>query len=441
MRCKRDLLTLIMAITLVLAGCDISIGGKADTPVATPDGGIVASGQEITLTTHTTGAAIYYTLNDGDSIKYSALKKPKITVSVTLKAIAVRADMTDSDVLEVSYTIAREESTGESEYKETDDNDSSGDGLDNEGTISAVTEVIFTQGCSPFHQGTGTIYSSVNDVAYGNGKFVAVGIGGQIVYSTNGVAWNAATNNGFRISDTNIQGVSYGGGKFVAFGSRQVVSGGVTTWNDIVYSSDGIRWTRADTTNFYEAVSSITYGNGKFVAVCKSGRLGYSLDGVTWSFVTDNALDGVSFSTAAYGNGRFVVVGSSGKTAYSTDGITWTVLVSGTFSSITFANNRFIVWNKETSAGSSDGLTWVPLALDSQLGGIVYGADKLVLWTRKYYMNDVATMKYSIDGGLTWREVSGISADSIRKIIYGDGLFIAVGGDQPGYIACSNKQE
>jgi hypothetical protein len=83
---------------------------KVAAPIASPSAGAVPSGTAITLSTATSGASIYYTLN-GDtptvySTPYDGGTKPVITAAATLKAIAVKAGMTDSDVLTAAYTIS-----------------------------------------------------------------------------------------------------------------------------------------------------------------------------------------------------------------------------------------------------------------------------------------------------------------------------------------------
>jgi hypothetical protein len=114
----------VVTSALVLAGCDNGGGGgddanKVKTPTADPAGGTMAdptevtSGVQITLTCGTTGATIRYT-TDGTvptsttGTVYSDTNKPAIngTSIITLKAIAVKDDMTDSDVLTAAYKVS-----------------------------------------------------------------------------------------------------------------------------------------------------------------------------------------------------------------------------------------------------------------------------------------------------------------------------------------------
>jgi hypothetical protein len=64
-------------------------------------------------------------------------------------------------------------------------------------------------------------------IAYGNGRFVAVGSGGMTAWSTDGQTWTAATHP-FGTSD--IYGITYGGGRFVAVGS----GGGKMAYSNIL---------------------------------------------------------------------------------------------------------------------------------------------------------------------------------------------------------------
>ena len=64
----------------------------------------------VELTSDTEKATIYYTLDGSEptrkSEKYTASGKVEITKSCTLKAIATKAGMADSEVLNVAYTVS-----------------------------------------------------------------------------------------------------------------------------------------------------------------------------------------------------------------------------------------------------------------------------------------------------------------------------------------------
>ena len=69
--------------------------------------------------------------------------------------------------------------------------------------------------------------------------------------------------------------------------------------------------------------SSVTYGDGKFVAVAYDSNIAaYSTDGITWTQAT---LPTTAFwASVTYGDGKFVAVADENDiAAYSTDGINW----------------------------------------------------------------------------------------------------------------------
>jgi len=79
-----------------------------EKPTASPAAGTYPTAQNVTLTTATTGAAIYYTIDGTTPTKNpSTLYSSAISVSATttVKAIAVKEGMNDSDILEAVYTI------------------------------------------------------------------------------------------------------------------------------------------------------------------------------------------------------------------------------------------------------------------------------------------------------------------------------------------------
>ncbi len=81
------------------------------TPTFSPGAGAVARGTEVTISCATGDATIYYT-TDGStptssSTPYNPSSKPSITTSTTIKAIAVKDGLEDSDVATAAYTIAK----------------------------------------------------------------------------------------------------------------------------------------------------------------------------------------------------------------------------------------------------------------------------------------------------------------------------------------------
>ncbi|MDR0519644.1 MAG: chitobiase/beta-hexosaminidase C-terminal domain-containing protein, partial [Clostridiales Family XIII bacterium] len=95
----------------------------AKTPTATPDGGSFADTVTVTLSTATAGADIYYTLDGSYPTKGSALYQGPLTLSetATVKAIASKSGMADSEVLAATFTKlpkAAEDKTAEDKATE-----------------------------------------------------------------------------------------------------------------------------------------------------------------------------------------------------------------------------------------------------------------------------------------------------------------------------------
>lgn len=80
---------------------------KVSTPTFNPAGGTYSSTQSVTLSCATTGASIYYTTDGREPTTASTLYNGAITVSetTTIKAIAAKEGMSNSEVASATYTI------------------------------------------------------------------------------------------------------------------------------------------------------------------------------------------------------------------------------------------------------------------------------------------------------------------------------------------------
>jgi hypothetical protein len=222
-------------------------------------------------------------------------------------------------------------------------------------------------------------------VAYGLAHYVAVGLGGAIFTSTDGVTWTAAASN--LTADLNA----------VAAGSaRQVVAG---AQGAAAYSTDTVTWTAATIGDGTTTINGLAAFGTAFVAVGTGGAIYTSVDGATWTAQvsgTTRNLVGVD-----YLNGTYVALGESGTLLTSADLVTWTQRPLSTTATLRAAaylgGNYVAVGDAGTLVSSIDAVTWTAQpALGTQNlnaiggisqwitvgdGGAIYTSTDAVTWT------------------------------------------------------------
>lgn len=170
--------------------------------------------------------------------------------------------------------------------------------------------------------------------------------------------------------------------------------------------------------------SSITYGNGIFVAVSSTTtNVISSPDGMTWALATSVLTGAVNI---AYGNSTFVAIQYGNSVgATSPNGINWTLMSmpsSQAWQALTFGNGIFVCCAFDTTiaAYSSNGTTWTTstMTTTSQWWSITYGGGLFVCVS-----NGAATINTSPDG-INWT-AQAWDNDDYTSICYGNGMFMA----------------
>ena len=253
-----------------------------------------------------------------------------------------------------------------------------------------------------------SVNGSLNAVAFGNGMWVAVGSNATIATSTDGANWTqqnppAISNPNGTLGFTNV---SYGDGMWVAVGQLPGVA---------IYSTDGVNWSVGNGigSGFSPgSPRSLAYGNGKWIAVDSVSEY-ITTDGKNWVLA----------------NPTLTYVDNPSVPSYNP--------VQGR---IAFGNNT---WLGETSAVSSDGVTWTsyldPLStFTSQNGLAVYGGGN---WVGVQTYSDA--LWTSVDA-VNWNQSLQLSDSSLfnyslESMAYGYGTYVVVGnyGDS-GLIATTN---
>jgi hypothetical protein len=211
-----------------------------------------------------------------------------------------------------------------------------------------------------------------------------------------------------------IDSLAYGGGRFVAVGSEAELIG--DTWGDswgVIYvSQDGATWTRA-ATDLPTPVWDISYGNGRFVALGSDiqngsgaatmfSRAYVSDEGEHWTTV--DLVEPLISVHAAFGAGLFI---AAGETAHwrSVDGVSWTAFgpPSGISGGVDFADGAFVSWGSSSPSllVSIGGGEWSATTLDEpglRIAELTVVNDRFV---------GVAVSGYGEAGNpLSWRETS-----------------------------------
>lgn len=234
-------------------------------------------------------------------------------------------------------------------------------------------------------------------------------------------------------SDLNYTSVTYGNGLYVA-----VASSGVD--KRVMTSPDSKNWTARNTPSENQW-QSVTFGNGLFVAVSTNGsgnRVMSSSDGINWTLRTSAADN--QWQSVTFGNGLFVAVAKSGtgnRVMTSPDGIIWTSRTSAAdmnWSSVTYGKGLFIAVASSGSGNrvmsSPDGITWTSRAASENIGwfSVTYGNNLFVAVAGSGVGNRIMTSS----DGITWQAGTPAAQNSWRSITYGNGVFVAVAIDGTG---------
>ncbi len=274
--------------------------------------------------------------------------------------------------------------------------------------------------------------ANTNDVIFANGKFYAVGNGAKIFEGVetlgptsdidNKITWAKREAPANFIDD--LRGIAANGDatKFVAVG----VNGKVLT------SSDGITW--AEVTGSATAslnLNAIAFGNGIFVAVGENTKIFTSGDGSSWNSQTLEPSG--NLKNVAFLAGQFVAVGASGLIATSPDGTTWTRRDSPpstpNLHGVAFGGSKYIiVGDAGTVLESTDAETWsvpggLPPTATQNLNDVYFGSRFVAVGAG----STIVTSTTDSAGTLSWQKVTNGNTGDLFATAYGLGANVAVG--------------
>jgi hypothetical protein len=237
-----------------------------------------------------------------------------------------------------------------------------------------------------------------------------------------------------------ITSLAFGDGRFVA-----------ATQDGLAFSQDnGLTWTESATAAAGK-YNAVLHANGLFVAVGNAGSIRTSPDGITWTS------QGLSLSndlhTITHGNDIYVATGTGGIIATSPNALNWTVLPSQTTNNLlwaTFGNGRFLVlepnavglistngtnWSRQfhniTQADPNCALAKTCVAWSEPLG-LTFGDNQFVM---KFIGDTIFGLPtpglLASSDGLNWRQVAHPSSPPFsfraHTLYHVGGLFVEVG--------------
>jgi hypothetical protein len=212
----------------------------------------------------------------------------------------------------------------------------------------------------------------LNGVVYGLSKFITIGAGGFIAYTTDLSStgtWTQASSN----TTSSLNALASNGAIVIAVGDN----------GTILRSDNGASWSQASSTTSQHLYGISYSGSGVWSAVGAQGTLLTSSDsGVTWKAATANTSNdlrsAVAQTSVVTTNGStsisysVVAVGDKGTVLRSTDGgSTWATQTSGTTANLlavsqssnqttgSTTNNQWVATGSGgTVIRSTDGMTW-----------------------------------------------------------------------------------
>ncbi len=279
-------------------------------------------------------------------------------------------------------------------------------------TVSRDSLVVIQPGEVWFPAGSGTS-NALNSVEWLNGWFVAVGAGGTILTSSDGLTW-IHRNSG---TQSSLQGVARSEAQFVAVGT-----GGV-----ILNSADGVHWAETPSQTA-RSLFSVHWTGSRFVAVGAHGLVLTSADGIDWNLRDSRTIEWLYDVTST--SQMIVVCGLHGTILTSTNGSYWSQIPSGSSSTllgVAATDSRLVVVGHQgTILQSSDGELWITQSsgVVSDLGGVTYG--QTPVGGRLVAVGEDATILISTEGG-EWIERDAPITVDLFDVAWNDSRYVVVG--------------
>lgn len=265
----------------------------------------------------------------------------------------------------------------------------------------------------------------LNDVVWNGSQFVAVGYGGAILTSPDGITWTNRDSG----STQSLNGVSWDGSRFLVAGDAATV----------LSSPDGVTWTTLHTGADEIRLQAVSASGTRLVAagVLSGPNTAYvltSADGLTWSEAPSVPQSGRSVTGLAWSGQLFVASAvanafpNDGRVLVSQDGLTWNEVVISPDSPSTLC----VIWDgsRFVAGGiggrlfmSPDGTNWTTVYTPSTSNYLGIASSDTILMAYGVISNGVVTS----DDGTTWQAFYIGTDFSAGGLAWGNNRFVAVG--------------
>lgn len=360
----------------------LSPPAQVAAPIASPPAGTYDAAVNISLSSATEGATIYYTTDSSDPTNSSTRLVYSTAINIssttTIKAYAIKAGVSDSNVVSFTYTINQETPLAyQSAFISNDNktvtlafNKTLINNTDDNATLKAAVTLAadgidfqpLAAGDTVSLTGTNLVINLASALSGNNNKIKVAestlkDTAGNVLTTevvTDSLAAVAipSLTSGWNLRNPLPTGndliwITYGAGKYMAVGYN----------GTIMSSSDGMSWS-TQVSGITSELSSVKWNGSQWIAVGE--YLLSSLDGITWSIRdtgTINYLNGVNWNGI-----QWIATGAFGTIINSPDGVNWSIQTSGTNKRLYNVNCNGSQWLAVGEGGtilsSIDGISW-----------------------------------------------------------------------------------
>ena len=258
--------------------------------------------------------------------------------------------------------------------------------------------------------------SELSGVAFDGRKFLAVGFG-DFITSSNGVNWTR-TNAPVYLG---VNDVAWGNGRFVVAGFDY--SHPLT--EPLASSADGTNWVvHSLPLGSFGQFLQLKFLNGHFIAVGSEGAVAISTNGMDWS--VSSLGSNLWLQAVGYGEGKYLIGGMDGSLYTSSNAVTWKsnyVETVHQFVDFAYGRGRFVA---AAYRGSPEGLAWSPDGLNWTWQP---GHAQRIVYEHGVFVAAGASRISTSFNGKEFTVRNAMCNQSPGGIAFGKGTFVIVGND------------